>query len=322
MIIHNSIQNNKEILNDVNKNWLCDLLTFSPTIEAGIDFNVTNYFDKCYVMISFGSTTPRGLNQMMNRIRQYNDNNVLCYIGKMKWKTNDLLMRYDEMRLNKYKNIVLSNLVKVLIHNDVEKYNSTNFFITVMTQMITDKGNTYEYLDDKTKMKITKDEITRENIVMAINIDDFTFETLLHKQKTDEELTIDENYQIEKHIYKKKWIVEDITPEFIDINYRKTHIIKNNFIINEDKETLLNTEYFKQIKYDKKDKIKELINNLGFNILNYKIDKTNDINQETFKQKTKEFFTSKYNKTLFGINKEIKEKNHLEIVNETLNNYG
>ena len=64
----------------------------------------------------------------------------------MKWKTNDILMRYDEMRLNKYKNIVLSNLVKVLIHYDVEKYNSTNFFITVMTQMITDKGHTFEYL--------------------------------------------------------------------------------------------------------------------------------------------------------------------------------
>jgi hypothetical protein len=41
-----------------------------------------------------------------------------------------------------------------------------------------------------------------------------------------------------------------------------------------------------------------------------------DINQEKFKEKTKDFFTSKYNKTLFGINKEIKEKNHLEIVNE------
>ena len=171
-------------------------------------------------------------------------------------------------------------------------------------------------------MKITKDEITRENIVNAINIDDFTFETLLHKQKADEELTRDENYQIEKHIYKKKWIVEDITPEFIDRHYRKTHIIDNNFIINEDKETLLNTEYFKQFKYDKIDKIKELINHLGFKILNYKIDKTNDINQETFKQKIKDFFTSKYNKTLFGINKEVKEKNHLEIVNETLNNYG
>ena len=90
-----------------------------------------------------------------------------------------------------------------------------------MTQMITDKGHTYEYLDDKTKMKITKDEITRENIVNAINIDDFTFETLLHKQKADEELTRDENYQIEKHI-------------------------------------------FKQFKYDKIDKIKELINHLGF----------------------------------------------------------
>jgi hypothetical protein len=42
---------------------------------------------------------------MMNRIREYNDNNVLCYIGNMKWKTNDVFMRYDEMRLNKHKKL-------------------------------------------------------------------------------------------------------------------------------------------------------------------------------------------------------------------------
>ncbi len=46
--------------------------------------------------------------------------------------TKLLSIRYDEMRLKKYKNIVLFNLVKILIHNDVEKYNSSNFFITVM----------------------------------------------------------------------------------------------------------------------------------------------------------------------------------------------
>lgn len=322
VVIHNSFDNNKEVLEDVNTNWKCDLLTFSPTIEAGIDFNVENYFDRCYVVITSGSTTPRGLNQMMNRIRHFKDNNVLCYIGSMKWKTNDVLMRYDEMKLTKYKNIQITNLVKVLIHNDVEKYNSKNFFLTVMTQMITVKGHTYEYLEDAKKQSQIKDEITRENIINALDINDNVFTELLIKQQANEDLTRDENYQLEKHIYKKKWLLPELTYDILDEHYRKNHILKNHYMMNEDKEVLADTEYFKKFKYEKIDKIKSFMNELGYTINEYKIEQNKTINQETFKTKVEEFFILKSNKTLFNFDKQIKKTNHLSLVNELIDDYG
>jgi len=40
VIIHNSVIKNKEILSDVNNEWnKCQLLIYSPSVEAGIDFN-------------------------------------------------------------------------------------------------------------------------------------------------------------------------------------------------------------------------------------------------------------------------------------------
>ena len=70
------------------------------------------------------------------------------------------------------------------------------------------------------------------------------------------------------------------------------------------------------------EKIKSLMTDLGFIINDFKIEKTNVINQETFKLKVKEFFNNKNNRALFGTNTEIKEKNHLEATNNLLLNYG
>ena len=64
-------------LKNVNDEWLpLDVLIYSPTIEGGVNFNLP-HFDKKYGQICTDSSSPRGFNQSLKRIRQFTDNKVL-----------------------------------------------------------------------------------------------------------------------------------------------------------------------------------------------------------------------------------------------------
>jgi hypothetical protein len=55
-------------------------VAYTPCIEAGVDINIT-HFDKIFIILSGGSTSQRGLNQMIARIRQLKDNNVHVFLN-------------------------------------------------------------------------------------------------------------------------------------------------------------------------------------------------------------------------------------------------
>lgn len=66
----------KEDFNNVDEIWAtCDCLIYSPTCEAGVNFD-KKYFDKQYGILSDKSTTSRGLLQMFARIRQIKDDTI------------------------------------------------------------------------------------------------------------------------------------------------------------------------------------------------------------------------------------------------------
>ena len=51
VIKHTGIEKNTLILKEFKTEWKkCDILCYSPTIEAGLDFD-DEYFDKCYGII-------------------------------------------------------------------------------------------------------------------------------------------------------------------------------------------------------------------------------------------------------------------------------
>jgi hypothetical protein len=86
----------KAELKDVNNFWVnFDLVIASPTIEAGVDFNV-EHFDRMYVVLSSGSTSPRGLNQMTARVRNLKDLTVHCYLNSLPYSEKASLYRFDE----------------------------------------------------------------------------------------------------------------------------------------------------------------------------------------------------------------------------------
>jgi hypothetical protein len=67
----------KTQLKNVNDLWTeYEMVIIMPTVEAGVDFNVKEHFDKLYVVLSLGSISQRGLLQMCNRVRNLRSKEV------------------------------------------------------------------------------------------------------------------------------------------------------------------------------------------------------------------------------------------------------
>jgi hypothetical protein len=332
VIIHNGRERNKNILLNVNEEWAkADLLIYSPAVESGIDFNIVNYFYKCYSILSDSSTSYRAFCQMLNRVRYYENNEILCLMPlNMEWKINQILYRYDEIKLTKYNNIDINNLVNILIHNDTEKINSNNYFICALINVLVSKGHNYKFLDDKPMKRSktdekTQTEIIKDNIVNCEDIDDSTYEKLLLKSRQNKEITRDENNKITKHYYKKVFKTDKVDSEFMNKHYNKTHIVKNFKMFNvklEERREKIPTQYLKNFKWDKIDKLKTLIKTMGFTIENNEVVKNIKKPFEDVKSDIEVLLKEKNFRILFNCKREIKRLNILDIVNDIFINYG
>jgi hypothetical protein len=70
--IYTSITDDEIKLNDfsdINTSWKVNFITYSPTIEAGCDFNIQNHYDKMYGLTCPKSCTARSFLQKCTRIR-------------------------------------------------------------------------------------------------------------------------------------------------------------------------------------------------------------------------------------------------------------
>lgn len=336
VIIHNSIEKNKKILLDVNEEWSkCDILIYSPSVESGVDFNIRNYFYKCYAILSNTSTSYRAFNQMLNRVRFYENNDIICFMPlSMNRNQNDILYRYDELKLTKYNGIEMNSLVNTLIHNDTEKINSNNYFMTGLINMIEDKGHTFIFrVDEITKKskkegEISQSEIMKKEIVDAKNVSEYEYTNLLIKGRKNEEMSREENMSITKMYYKKVFKlndINDVNDDFIKEHYSKCHIVKNFKMMNiklEERRDKIPTEYLKNFKFDKIDTLKSLLNKVGYVVEKNEIIKHNDVDFDITKDSINKVISSKDFRILFNCKREVKQINTLDIFNETLFNYG
>ena len=328
VIIHNSLERNKEILKNVKTEWInADLLIYSPSVEAGVDFDIKNHFHKCYANITNTSTSYRAFSQMLNRIRNFIDNEVLCLLPvMMPYKLNELLYRYDEIKLTKYTGIEETHLTNILIHNETEKINSNNMFLTAFVKMIVSKGHSYEYRCYKKRSKATEGQtqVYKEAIVNAKNITDIEFENIVMKEKQNIELTRDEIYSRIKMLYKQIFklnSLNDVNQEFIDLHYGKFKIIKNyrDLMREQNERNIGDTEILKKVSYNKVDLLLNLMKQLKINIT--KTDET-----ECDFDKGVEIITNTLNdrnfQTMFNCSREVKKQNILKCINEKLDEYG
>lgn len=295
----------KQELQDVNSWWIqFDAVIVTPTVESGVDFNVKNYFYKQYVVLSSGSTHPRGLNQMTNRVRKYVSNKVKCFLNGLPFKVHAGLYRKDEVDcmfdnhlsdlniiVDENGNITNTNKAFTEIHkyNYLETLNKNKlYFVPSLIKMLHQKGQMFSF-DGSKKGKNENDEndenefeekeleekvnkiISLEDLVHAPIIDNKEYLALLKLQKQNL-ASREDKLKIEKYMYKVNWQLDD---QFFDEAtmrgiYRKTHIMFNQKeILGEQTRAYVSCDPNYQdidlkIKIQKLKIVNELLQMLGF----------------------------------------------------------
>jgi len=219
----------KKDFNDVTNIWnKCDVLIYSPTCEAGVNFDV-EYFDRMYGILSDKSTTPRGFLQMLARIRKVKKNKIIllneCFNQKAKVKdfytyseVKSSILYLEGLSVQCENKMINGKMCKVnnlssydinYIYNRVEQLNAGNYyFLSQLESMCISKGHTFKRLDDKPKIegenKKKTDDIIVTKIDQILEAEDLTeekFQECLNAQSKDK-ATKEQKMAVTKHMHK------------------------------------------------------------------------------------------------------------------------
>lgn len=338
----------KDNLKNVKKHWLqFQMVAYSPSVECGVNFDI-EHFTKIYVVLSSKSTCPRGLLQMCSRIRKLKDTNIMVYLNNLPFRTKSCFYTYSELKeyiseaCNKYlkpeyiKNEENKIIIKyrfdlyaqILVHNETENANKTkNLFVPYFLQLLLDKGHTFEYVDIRRNNNgLDKDNVTKNEIIKSEDIDADTFNYFLKLQRNNN-ATKEIKLAIERYIFKKEWNVKELTEEFINRYYGKTHILHNlrclyggtqieHYIVSDKLDNIL--EFDKISKIEQVNMIKEVIKILGYIKPGEKLSKdVFEANKNKVVSESKFFVNSIKSQMLFGYDKltvsKIKSKSNQTI---------
>ena len=337
----------KKLLAEVENIWSNhQLIIYSPCIEAGVDYNI-EHFDKIYLVLASESTSQRGLNQMINRIRQIKDNKIHTFLNTIPANETSIRRHYNFDEIKAFYNnlmdkdeIMVKNNNKlevkqnfsfydiIKMYNTLEKLNkNSNCFLPIFIKMIKNKGHSYKFYDDSRKVKkVKKDNMDLEKIVNATRINDDTYKNLLIEQ-SKHNLTTDQKYQLQKFIYEHKFNMQIDDLETMKKLSGKLEVIKNfnRLLIDEYRnENEIDTVKLKELnkKYDTIKQILKVYNIIPKDLIN----DTCIIDYETL-AKTVEPINkiATDNKILFNLNKTIKIESTTKLLgtlNSILDNYG
>ncbi|ATZ81253.1 DEXDc helicase-primase [Bodo saltans virus] len=213
----------EKIYKDVNEEWKqFDVIITTPITEAGVSFDELNYFHRTYAILSAGSTTPRGLMQMLNRVRYPVNNDAIIYANKLKLHNNIIFYTYNDVKKMIYENIrdekhympyitddtkgfILkndSNYLTNYIFNKTEKLNAQQFyFLGYFKLLCKEKNIDLFFEDEKGKEKFITKNIKKENILNANNITAKEYDELSKKIKRCQNITEKERYEFLKYNY-------------------------------------------------------------------------------------------------------------------------
>lgn len=216
---------------DVNAEWVkCDILIYSPSIESGIDFNV-KHFDNLFVVYSGFSTCPRGLNQMMNRVRNYNDNNVYCLFDRL--FQSGVHYTYTDI-CEYYKCIVereLTNFDKLYCYNLLEQDNSHSDFYNIFVQTAQERGHTVIECETTNK-KVKNPSAVMHYIANAKNITHMEYEEMKATQKHSG-LIASDKWAIEKYQYSVKFGIDIDETNIKDVFNKKSVFDNYTYLMDE-----------------------------------------------------------------------------------------
>ena len=283
----------REDFKNVDEIWSgCQLLIYSPTCEAGVNFDLP-HFNKMYGFLVEQSTTQRGLCQMFARIRQLTDPNILL-LTRLEYNehlTENCLYNFDEVE----KSIKLLEGIKMktedvlingkmckstklsaydvnYIYNKVESLNSLKFFFLFQLKNICEaKGHTFEVLNDGNGY---------ENI-SKLKIEDVEEYGYDNKDKMKEGLT--QYIDIEKDLYKYDKIEHVIKSKDIkEEEYEELQKKQNKDDATQEEKLQIAKHYLKKslgvdtidssfpnLQGDKKEKKEAKIESEGKNKLNF-----------------------------------------------------
>jgi hypothetical protein len=249
----------KDELEDVNNFWIdYQVVLYSPTIESGVDFN-SKHFYKIYCILKNGQMTcsQRGFLQMVGRIRQIADPNILCFYDGIT-KTNSLIYTFDDVlsycryyeEINgkkiiqdaQFEEIITDDQVQLVrknspislfdfinIYNEVEQLNKhPNIFITILNSLIQKAGHELKFDISEPEIQSSKSDI--KDKLISINEKEFNLSELMIKQSKNQ-LNENEKLALKKIFFIKTFGITDSShteemTEFIDKYFGKESLIK------------------------------------------------------------------------------------------------
>jgi hypothetical protein len=262
--IHSDNSERFIITKDINKYILdnkINLVIFSPTITVGVD--ITTKFNKVFGLVSTFSCNPRDFIQMLHRFRNVVDNTVHVYnnghaknVDIAMWSYKQVLAlnkKYEQYNYilsvsgiyKKPKNNEPDSFYKLCVFNDVEKLNSTNYFLSSLYYLVINKGYDFIISNEKTgNPKRLERSIKETKITKIIEADCklISFEPDSHKMFLNE--GINDKVIIEKDEY-KNLLVRQFLPEIYnaadksDVNnfYKEVETITASKTIQEEFDT-------------------------------------------------------------------------------------
>lgn len=323
----------KKLLN-VEKEWIKhQLVIITPCVESGVSFNVPHFY-KQYAIINDKSTSPRGLMQMLGRVRQLEVYDVDVFINNLPTTNNNCFFTFDEVKdyvkyikRPYYKDIKELTLYDTInIHNHVEKANkSRNIFIPYFLHLCDIKGHTYK-LDEikcapETKSSIYDKKSILDKAILVTTEEAANIMTNIIKNNASQL----EKYSYEKYMYAIHWKLDCIgdnslifygrtlnvsktvfESDFFEKWYGKTYVLYNlrNYLsgntikVHDNASTIVN---FKDLEDDTKIKlVRGLLADLGLAVFGTIVDdvamKKNIINTIT----NNKVFNDKEVTLLFG----------------------
>jgi hypothetical protein len=173
--------------------------------------------------------------------------------------------------------------------------------------------------------KINDKEEQTSKIFSAENIGKFEASSLINLQQSNVELTREQHYQLEKYFMGENWKTDltDMDLEFIVNRYNKNSVPKSFYKINLDLDKRVKRgEILDDFEWKKCDVLIDILKNIGFEIGNMEIRKTENVEYNVAVEKLNGYVAEKQFKTLFNNSRTLKKENLLRMLNDTLNEYG
>jgi hypothetical protein len=188
--------------------------------------------------MSEGSTCARAFSQMLHRVRQFDSDEILIYIGNMFYSENCILYTPEMLENRLFEGYNTSEgLGNIQKYNKCEELNTQHYLLNDFVSIIGRKGYDWEILKEEKKEKAEKyDYITRKQGITDAkilvdendNLDRQQYDRLIQIQK-DGELTEDETYILDKYFMSLNFNIDihQINGEFVEELFRKEYIIDN-----------------------------------------------------------------------------------------------